>query len=322
MRLIQFVKNWTLPIAMALGAAGYFVYTSLSFLGVTRPWVNAAVTVVQPLLIFAMLFITFCKVDPRKLRPCRWHFWLLLFQAAGFVLPGLLLAAWPDMPGRVVVEGAMLCLICPTATAAVVVTSKLGGNAERLTTYTILVNLLTACVVPLLVPVIHPHPGQDFLHSLVLILYRVFPLLFCPFLAALFVRRYLLRLQQAVLACKDLAFYLWAVALALAIAVTMKSIVHSTVSFVYQAGIAGISLVCCMVQFALGRFIGGRYNDAVSAGQALGQKNTVFAIWMGYTFMTPVTSVAGGFYSIWHNVFNSYQLYRKRQKEQSSRKVL
>lgn len=304
---------------MACGAAGYFIYTSLPFLEVTRPWVNATVGVVQPLLIFSMLFITFCKVDFHDLRPCRWHFLLLLFQAAGFVLPGLLLAAWPDMPARVVVEGAMLCLICPTATAAVVVTGKLGGNAERITTYTILINLLTSCLVPLLVPVVHPHPGQDFLHSLVLILYRVFPLLFCPFLAALFVRRYLPRLQQAVLVCKDLAFYLWAVALALAIAVTVRSIVHSTVPFGYQAGIAGVSLVCCVVQFAVGRKLGARYADAVTAGQALGQKNTVFAIWMGYTFMTPVTSVAGGFYSIWHNLFNSYQLYKKRCEDHPDR---
>ena len=46
-------------------------------------------------------------------------------------------------------------------------------------------------------------------------------------------------------------------------------------------------------------------------GQSLGQKNTVFAIWMGYTFMEPIVSVAGGFYSIWHNLYNSWQLHRQ-----------
>ena len=66
-----------------------------------------------------------------------------------------------------------------------------------------------------------------------------------------------------------------------------------------------VSLVCCVLQFALGRYIG-----KVTAGQALGQKNTVFAIWMAYTFMTPETAIIGGLYSIWHNVFNSWQLYR------------
>ncbi|MDD6943968.1 MAG: transporter, partial [Muribaculaceae bacterium] len=59
-----------------------------------------------------------------------------------------------------------------------------------------------------------------------------------------------------------------------------------------------------------GRKIGDRYNDTITAGQAFGQKNTVLAIWMGYTFFTPITSIVGGFYSIWHNIVNSYQLYR------------
>ena len=37
---------------------------------------------------------------------------------------------------REVFEGAMVCLICPTATAAAVITGKLGGSASSLTTYT------------------------------------------------------------------------------------------------------------------------------------------------------------------------------------------
>ena len=206
-------------------------------------------------------------------------------------------------------------MICPTATAAAVVTGKLGGSAANLTTYTILINLVTALIVPIFVPLIHPHPDLTFGVSFSLILSKVFPLLFCPFLAALFVRYCLPGVHKLVVRCKDLAFYLWAVALAIAIGVTVKSIVHSEVSVLYQLGIAGISLVCCIVQFWAGKRIGTCYNDSISAGQALGQKNTVFAIWMGYTFMTPVTSVAGGFYSIWHNIYNSYQLYRKRNEE-------
>ena len=54
----------------------------------------------------------------------------------------------------------------------------------------------------------------------------------------------------------------------------------------------------------------GREIRKVTAGQSLGQKNTVFAIWMGYTFMTPETAIVGGLYSIWHNIYNSWQLYR------------
>ena len=84
----------------------------------------------------------------------------------------------------------------------------------------------------------------------------------------------------------------------------------------YQVGLAVISCIACFLQFYVGKKVGSKYDDTISAGQALGQKNTVLAIWMGYTFFTPVTAVAAGFYSVWHNVFNSYQLYLKRKEEE------
>lgn len=318
MSIIRFIKNWTLPIAMLTGALSYFVYTGIPALVPTKPYVAQAIAILQPALIFAMLFITFCKVDPKELRPCRWHGWLLLIQAGSFALMAGIAHLFPDMPGEVLLEAAMLCMICPTATAAPVVTGKLGGNAAHLTTYTILVNLVAAVIVPLFVPLVHPHPELTFGLSFALILGKVFPLLFCPFLLALLVRYCLPRFHRVVTNCKDLAFYLWAVSLAIAIGVTVKSIVHSEVPVIYHIGIAGISLACCVLQFWSGKAIGARHDDAISAGQALGQKNTVFAIWMGYTFMTPVTSVAGGFYSVWHNIYNSYQLYQKRKETENA----
>ena len=108
---------------------------------------------------------------------------------------------------------------------------------------------------------------------------------------------------------------MWAVALTLAISMTVRSIVHSDYSFWYQLGLALISLVACALQFYWGKKIGKKYGQTISAGQSLGQKNTVLAIWMGYTFFTPVTAVVGGFYSVWHNTVNSYQLYQQRKRE-------
>lgn len=304
---------------MCAGALSYFIYTGIPALAPTRPYVAGLIGILQPTLIFAMLFITFCKVDPKELRPCRWHGWLLGIQAGSFALLSLLLILFPHLPGQVLVEGAMLCMICPTATAAAVITGKLGGNAANLTTYTIFINLITALIVPVFVPMIHPHAHLTFGVSFALILGKVFPLLFCPFLMALGVRYFLPSFHRMVLGCKDLAFYLWTIALAIAIGVTVKSIVHSHVSAGYQIGIAIVSLVCCALQFWAGKRVGAHYHDTTSAGQALGQKNTVFAIWMGYTFMTPVTSIAGGFYSVWHNIFNSYQLYQKRKEQEGGK---
>jgi len=214
----------------------------------------------------------------------------------------------------------MICLICPTATAAAVVTTKLGGNAATLTTYTILINLAVALMVPALVPLIHPNPELTFVRSFLLIISKVFPLLFGPFLLAMLIRWISPSLLEWFTRKRDAAFYLWAVSLSLAIAVTTKSIAHSDCPLLFEAGIALASLLACIVQFTFGRRIGNLYDDRISAAQAAGQKNTVFAIWMGYTFMTPITSLAGGFYSIWHNVYNSWQLYEMEKKNAPSRR--
>ena len=233
---------------------------------------------------------------------------------------------------RVLIESAMLCFICPTATAAAVVTRKLGGDVPGITTYIVLINLLTAVLVPLVIPIIQPESSLGFWMSFKLILAKVFPLLITPCLCAWLVRYLMPKLHRKLLSYPDLAFYIWAVALTFAIAVTTKSIVNSTMSAGLILVMASVSLVCCAFQFAVGRFVGNQYKPRrrvsnadnetelqqrgktvrkITAGQSLGQKNTVFAIWLAYTFMTPETAIVGGLYSIWHNLYNSWQLNRK-----------
>jgi len=316
-RLRQFLHTWTLAVSMITGVVAYFVYASIPWLNSTHVFAVKAADVVQPVLIFIMLFITFCKINPRDLKFRAWHGWLLLFQTVLFILLALSLYFFPRMQGRVVVEGAMLCMICPTATAAAVVTARLGGDAAELTTYTILINLVASVFVPLIVPLAHPSPDLHFVPSVLLILNHVFPTLICPFFLAQIVRYFCPRFHQKVTHTRNLAFNLWSVTLPIAIAITTHSIVRSTVSIGWLGGIAAVSLCCCIVQFWAGRKIGTAYGERITVAQSLGQKNTIFAIWMGYTFLTPVSSVAGGFYSVWHNVYNSWQLYRKEKSEKS-----
>lgn len=311
-RLIAFVKDWMLLLAMAAGAAVYLIYINIPSLSGFGPALYDAVTALQPVLLFILLFLAFCRISPKDMRPRKWQLWLLLFQAAVFFGLVSLDVFLRDGHWKVMLESAMLMFICPTATAAAVVTGKLGGDMPGITTYMILVNLVTAISVPLAVPLVHPAEGISFIVSFSMIMAKVFPLLVCPLLLAWVVRFTMPRLHRRIVCYENLPFYIWSFNLMLAIIMTTRSIVHSDVPLPYQAGIAAVSLACCIVQFWLGRKIGMAYGASVTAGQALGQKNTVFAIWMGYTFMTPVTSIAGGFYSIWHNAFNSWQLYRRR----------
>ena len=311
--VLRFLKDWALPVSMAVGIAAYFLFEALPLTPRIHTLARQGVGIVQPALIFCMLFLSFCKVDPAKIRLRRWHLWLALIQSGSFILMALFIRySHCSQNMQILIESAMICLICPTATAAVVVTDKLGGNMAAIVTYTMIANIMTALVASLFIPMISPEVEISFIKAFSAIIVKVFSLLVMPLILAVAVRYLLPGLHQLVLKTKDLAFYLWTVGLALALTVTTRSIVHSTVPVIFIIGIGIISLLCCIFQFRTGWAVGRRYNDQITAGQALGQKNTIFIIWMAYTFMNPVTAVAGGLYSIWHNLINSWQLYKKR----------
>ncbi|MBP5170600.1 MAG: transporter [Bacteroidales bacterium] len=312
-RVIRFLKDWALPVSMIVGVAAYFLFVALPFGPRAHALANRAVGIIQPALLFCMLFISFCKVDPGKIRLRRWHLWLALIQSGSFILMALIIhfCHCPENI-RILIESAMICLICPTATAAVVVTDKLGGNMAAIVTYTMIANIMTAVVASLFIPMINPGVEITFVKAFSTMIAKVFSLLVVPLILAVLVRYLLPGLHRQVLKTKDLAFYLWTVGLALALTVTTRSIVHTTVPAVFIVGIGLVSLLCCLLQFRAGWSIGRHYHDQITAGQALGQKNTIFIIWLAYTFMNPVTAVAGGMYSIWHNLINSWQLYKKR----------
>ena len=69
---MQFFKDWTLPIAILIGAVGYRWLTYLDFL--------------SPVLIFMMLLLTFSKMSVKDLKFSPLHLWLLLIEIGGAVV--------------------------------------------------------------------------------------------------------------------------------------------------------------------------------------------------------------------------------------------
>ena len=311
--MLRFLKNWTLPIAMLIGTLTYLVFAKWSFLAPAKPYVNSFVSIITPWLIFAQLLLTFCKIDLKELKPKRWHLWLLMIQGFSCALTaGVLLCVPMGELSKGFWEGMMVCLICPTATAAAVITGKLGGNAATLTTYTLLSNLLGAVMVPLVFPLVEPHEGLTFWSAFFRILSKVFPLLLAPFFVALFLKHYVRNVHRWLMEHSGMAFYIWAFALALVMGQTARSLINSDLS-AWLVALGG--LFTCAVQFLLGKRIGSVYHDRISAGQALGQKNTVLAIWMASAYLHPLATIAPGSYVLWQNIVNSYQLWKKRKKE-------
>ena len=301
-KIFQFLRNWTLPLSMILGGVAYPIFKPITF---TLPW-----------LVFAMLLVTFCKVPLHDLKLKGVHFWLLLVQ-----IGGSLVAYYAIKPMNILAaEGALVCVICPTATAAAVITDKLGGNAASLTTFTLLSNVGCAIAAPILFPLLHPL-GADisYFESFLIIMKKVVPLLICPFLLAMFLRRDTPKIHQRILQYPDLAFYLWAFALVVVMAQTMDTIAHSNEDPTVQIWIAIAALVVCCLQFMIGKLIGSRWNERISGGQSLGQKSTMFAVWMAHVYMTPITAIGAGSYVVWQNIINSWQLWHQRKMEEAGK---
>lgn len=305
----MFIKDWTLPIAMMVGVLSYFAFKDLEALEPLLPAARWVSSHFPPWLIFFMLLFTFTKIHPKDLWPRKVHLWLLLVQVTGSVGVYLLLHPFNE----VVAQSAMICIICPTATAAAIITEKLGGKVDALITYVIEINLVVSVFVPAVFPLIEPHEGLTFFQAFLTILKRVVPLLVMPLVAAWFLRFCLPAVHRWLYEHRGAAFYLWAFSLILVMAQTTKSLVESPYSLGVELSIAFVGLVTCVLQFVIGKRIGSRYGDRISAGQGLGQKNTVLAIWMAYTYLNPVTAVAPGCYVVWQNIINSWQLYRKRK---------
>lgn len=284
-----------MPLAMVVGAL------------LCRPLAHveqATGGVLTPLLIAAMLFLTFCRVDIRAMR-LRWmHLWMLLFQFVGSITVYYLVL---PLLGDTVAQGAMICVLAPIAMAAVVIGGMLGANVTTMATYSLVCNLLTALVAP---PLLHAFGTGSC--TFAEIIGRVAPTLLMPFVAGQLCRYLWPRGAKWFADHSDMSFYLWLISLVLVLGRTTCFILDTDADIVVEVELALVALVLCIAQFAAGRTIGRLAGDAVAGGQSVGQKNTILAVWMSLNFLDPVSSIAPTAYIVWQNFVNSYQIYRKK----------
>lgn len=287
-----------LPIAMLGGVLFHDVINSIAFLA--------------PYLIFVMLLITFCRVRPSEFRITRLSWMLIAVQTLGAI--ALYLALLPV--SRELAEGTFICVFCPTATAAPVITGMLGGSVPRLATFSIVSNVTVAIAAPLLFTMMGSEADITFLESVTLIATRVVPLIILPLFMALALRKVMPRVHAGIASRQSLSFYIWAVSLFIVVGRAVSFIMAAPPEMIPEMlWLAGLSLAVCCGQFYIGRRIGARCGDKIAGAQGLGQKNTVLAIWMALTYLHPIASVAPAAYVVWQNTINSAQLYFKTRRD-------
>ena len=169
----RYLRNSMLFIALLVGSV-FGVMQGRGILAWHSPsWI-------VPALLFAMLFLAFCKINPRELRLVRWHVILLVIQIVGSMAIFFLVRPY----SLLLAQALMLCVLMPTATAAPIITDRLGGNISEITAYVLLSNCMIALLVPALFPYVNPEVTISYTDRLLQILRHITPLLFVPFIGA------------------------------------------------------------------------------------------------------------------------------------------
>ena len=284
-----------LPIAM-LG--GILFHTAL-----------AKIAFITPYLIFTMLCITFCKVKPSEFRVTRLSWFLLIVQIGGAL--GAYYAIAPF--NTIVAQGIMICFLCPTASAAPVVTGMLGGSVARVTTFSVISNIAVALLAPLLFSKygVPTSESSTLVDAQLSILQRVAPLLIIPLIIAYLLRKIAPKVANTIATHQGISFYLWAIALFIVVGRAISFVISEPTDEIPTmiALAVGAAIACC-IQFWAGRKIGYLCGDKVAGAQGLGQKNTILAIWLALTWLHPLASVGPAAYIAWQNIINSTQLYK------------
>ena len=303
---MQKVKSYVLPIAIVLGLLLHDYCAALS--------------VVVPYIIFTILLLTFTAVDVRKLRFKPLFIWIILFQVVvslgGYSLLRLLNV------NEIIAEGILIGVLCPVAASVAVVSTMLGADRETVTSFSIIGNLVISVVAPVYFSFIGINQDMPFLASFLQILRRIGLVIGLPFFVALALQLAWPKANRFISRYKGLAFYFWAVALFLTLGQTIDFIfLHGKGNWGSILWLGLSALLFCVVQFGIGKWIGHKYGDTIAGGQLLGQKNSAMGIWMANHYLHPLASVYLAFYSVFQNLFNSWQIWyfgRKKNKGAST----
>ena len=221
-KLLRFLKDWTLPVAIAVGTVCYLTFYYVPQLDELGNSLSSVFDVIFPLFVFLTLFVTFCKVDFHQMRPHRWHIGVLVAQLL-LVAANIGIIFWveADMEQKLLWEAVLTCIIGPAASASPVVVGKLGGNISTMTTYVLISSLASALMIPTVFPILEQTVHVAFIDAFLIILEKVSIVLLLPLVLGWLMQHYVKGLCAKIVAQPNLSFYFWAISLSITTGITV-----------------------------------------------------------------------------------------------------
>ena len=303
MNALRIIKDYALLWAMLLGALFY-------------PWLHHLAPLTTYTL-FLMLLLSYTKVSPKEMKLNRTH--ALLFALQWFL--GIIAFQVIEPFDVTIATGVALIILTPTATAASVITGMLGGSIAFVTSYMILSNVAISLIGPVLIGLLHPEMAANYWSTVLTILGQVSALLVLPLIVAWALRYFAPKWHDRLAHFSFLTFWIWAVNIMILIATAIHTyLTNDHLTPRYTLLLSLITLVTTLALYYVGgqasRLTGER---RVNGRQTLGQKNTVFAIWLAILFLDAKVAFIPTLYIVVQNVINSLELaaYQKTLRKKN-----
>lgn len=283
-------------------AAGWFI-PSLALL---KPF--------MPVCLIYMLTIVFMRVELQQ-RIFNWRQGVII--GVNLLSPflfwwGLLAMGFAER----FAQAAFFTAITPTATAAPVIVSLLGGRIGFATVGFLSSALIISIALPIVVPLIL---HQSAWAAMGVVFSRVCFVTLLPMLLAILLRKcFGTRAQQWAKSLTPSTLYAWMALVAIIAASASHYLQHEGAALpradVYWVLL--IDILICIISFAVGACI-GYPNYKRECSQLLGQKNTSYTTYLAFTCGADFAALGPAFYVFFHNVWNGLQLIFHKTKERT-----
>ena len=253
-------------------------------------------------LIIAMLFFAFLDIDLNPRTTQKGALWILITNLLlGFGVYGILAPFDHQLA-----LAAFITAISPTAISSPVIVGFVEGDMEYIIAAVILTNIGVASIIPFALPHLASTTMQISIGDM---LGSVAVTMFLPMLLAQGVKKLSSETQNVIRKGKSLSMPLWLITLVIVSAKASDFLRNkNTASFTTLGKIALIALMIAVLNFSIGVWL-GRPNRWRESGQALGQKNLSFTIWVALTFLTPLVAMGPTFCILYHHIYNSWLIY-------------
>jgi BASS family bile acid:Na+ symporter len=260
--------------------------------------------------VFTMMFLSFVGLhfERSALQPS-----LLTILAVNIAVALVTFFVLARVDTTLALAGFMAA-ISPTAISSPVVIGLIERRVDCIVMAVLVTNIGIALLIPFLLPWL---AGSQVEVSMWEVLWSVIKIAIVPLILARMVARLPHAAQQPFIQAKKLTFALWMGSLFLIVAKASHFIHSNTaVPIRFLIKIAVIAMTVCVINFSLGALI-GKPEFRRETSQALGQKNLSFTIWLALTFINPIVALGPTFYILFHNSYNSYQIYRFTHQNKS-----